>query len=170
MSVFNFSTSAEKARRRLGGSRRRSLRRPRSDRGRSRLPSPVLEVLREMLLGQERPRMRELLADLHKHCRERALAPPSRATVYKLMGELPCPKLRVGDLPAPVQHALYNFEPESEVPAHQVAFHCFNHGSLPAISFAASLPWLAIYQALRMHGYRARSRGLVLAVARVRGI
>jgi len=170
MSAFNFRTSAEQARRRLGGSRRRSLRRPRSDRGRSRLPAPVLEVLRKLLWSQERPRMRDLLADMHKHCRELALAPPSRATVYKLMGTLPCPRLRVGDLPAPVQQALYNFEPKSEVPTHQVAFGCFNHGSLPAISFAASLPWLAIHQALRMRGYRAGSRGLVLAVARVRGI
>ena len=35
---------------------------------------------------------------------------------------------------------------------------------------AAGLPWLAIYQALKMRGFRRKSRGLAEAVARVRRI
>jgi hypothetical protein len=86
------------------------------------------------------------------------------------MTGLPVPTYRVGDLPAPVQDALYNLEPDSEVPAHQLAFYCVNYGDLEAVSFAAGLPWLAIYQALRMRGYRPKSRGLIEAVARARRI
>ena len=86
------------------------------------------------------------------------------------MDSLPCPTLRKGDLPRAVQDALYNFEADSEVPAHQVAFCCFNYGDLRAMGFAAGLPWLAIHQALRLPGYRARSRGPVEAVALARGI
>ena len=66
--------------------------------------------------------------------------------------------------------ALYNLAPESEVPAHQVAFYCFNYGDLAAASFAAGLPWLALYQAARLPGWRARSRGLLEATLRVRNI
>jgi len=114
--------------------------------------------------------MREILSRIGEGCGMRRLEPPSRATVYKLMCTLPCPTLRAGDLPASVQAALYNMEPESEVPAHQVVFCCFNYGDLRAMSFAAGLPWLAVHQALRLPGYRKRSRGLVEAVALARGI
>ena len=65
---------------------------------------------------------------------------------------------------------MYNLGPEAEVPGHQLAFYCFNYGDLPAVSFAAGLPWLALYQARRLPGYRARSRGLIDAVMRVRGV
>ena len=114
--------------------------------------------------------MRELLADLARRCGRKGLAPPSRATVYRLMDTLPGPRYRVRDLPAAVRAALYNFAPDSEVPGHQVAFYCANYGDLSALSFAAGLPWLAVHQALRLPGYRARSRGPLEAIARVRGI
>ncbi len=114
--------------------------------------------------------MRDQLADIGRRCRDRGLEQPSRATLYKLMATLPGRTLRVADLPAPVREALYNLAPEIEVPAHQVAFYCFNYGDGRAVSYAAGLPWLAIYQALRMRGFRRKSRGLAEAVARVRRI
>ena len=114
--------------------------------------------------------MVEILVQVGDRCRREGVEPPSRATVYKLLKSIPTPLFRVSLLPPQVRRALYNFGSESDVPAHQVAFYCFNYGDLAAVSFAAGLPWLAIHQALRLPGYRARSRGLVEAVARARGI
>ena len=98
------------------------------------------------------------------------MGPPSRATVYKLLATLPGPAYRKGDLPGPVQDALYNLEEESEVPAHQVAFACLDYGDIRAVCFAANLPWLALSQARRMRGYRRKSQGLLEAIARARRI
>ncbi len=114
--------------------------------------------------------MREILAGIEACCREKGLRPPSRATVYQWMATMPGPSFRVSDLPPAVQDALYNLVPESDVPAHQVAFHCFNYGNLAAVCFAAGLPWLAIHQARLLPGHRKKSRGLLDAVALVRGI
>jgi hypothetical protein len=110
------------------------------------------------------------MKDVTKRCRKRGLQAPSRATVYKLMSRLPARTYRVGDLPAVVQKSLYNLRPESEVPGHQLAFCCFNYGDLEAVSFAAGLPWLSLYLAARMRGYTTKSRGLLEAVLRARGI
>lgn len=114
--------------------------------------------------------MEELRAEIARRCRARGLRPPARATVYHLIDRLAGETFRVADLPPAAQAALYNFTPESEVPARQVAFCCVNYGDLAALHFAAGLPWLAIHQALRMPGYRRKSRGLLEAVALVRGI
>ena len=114
--------------------------------------------------------MADLLERLQSMCEERRLTAPLRATVYKLLDKLPVPLFRIRDLPKSAREALYNLDQRSEVPAHQLAFYCFNYGSLEAVSFAAGLPWLAIYQAVRLPGYRAKSRGSALAVARARGI
>ncbi|HYN43207.1 MAG TPA: hypothetical protein VE129_15630 [Thermoanaerobaculia bacterium] len=170
MPTFDIGLSLKNAERRIGGAARASTRRPRSDRGRPRLDGRVLAALAETLSGHDRPSMAEILVQVGRRCRREGLEPPSRATVYKLLKSLPTPVYRVSHLPPQVRHALYNLESESDVPAHQVAFYCFNYGDLAAVSFAASLPWLAIHQALRMPGYRARSRGPVEAVARARGI
>ena len=102
--------------------------------------------------------------------RESRLRAPSRATVYKLMASLPCPKRRWCDLPPAAQAALYNLAPDSEVPLHQIAFNCFNYGDLDAASYAAGLPWLALYQAWRMRGHRPKSRGLLAAAMAARRI
>jgi hypothetical protein len=130
----------------------------------------VLSWLAEAFSGHERPSMAEVLARIGERCRRRGLSPPSRATVYKLVETLPTRKYRLAELPRAAQDALYNLGPESDVPGHQVAFYCFNFGDLEAVSFASGLPWLALHQALRMPGHRARSRGLIEAVARARGI
>jgi hypothetical protein len=170
MSPFDLELSLTNAKRRVGGTPRTSSRRPRSDRGRSRLDDRVLAALTEALSGQERPSMAEILVQIGERCRREGIEPPARATVYKLLKSIPTPAYRVSSLPPRVRHALYNLGSGSVVPAHQLAFYCFNYGDLAAVSFAASLPWLAIHQALRLKGYRAKSRGLVEAVARARGI
>jgi hypothetical protein len=170
MSVFDIGTSQERALRRLRAAPRTSGRRPRSDRGKSRIDAQVLSWLVEATAGQERPAMADMLERITERCRNEGLTPPSRATVYKLLGTLPTPAYRVAELPPAVGSALYNLTPESEVPGHQVAFYCFNYGDLSAVSFAAGLPWLALYQARRLAGYRAKSRGLLEAILRVRGI
>ena len=170
MSAFNLDESLDRARERMGFVSRISGRKPRSDRGVSRLDSRVLEWLARELSGQERPSISAMRERLAECCRSAGIRPPARATVYKLIDSLPTPKYRVDELPASVQSALYNLEPSSEVPGHQLAFYCFNHGDLQAVSFAAGLPWLAIHQALRLPGYRSTCRGLLEAVARTRRI
>ena len=170
MAAFDLDRSLERARRRLGAAPGLSGRAPRSDRGSSRLHPEVLAVVVRAVSGPERPRMKDLLAGIRDGCRERGLDPPSRATVYHLMARLPGPTFRVSALPPAVRDALYNLAPDSEVPAHQVAFYCVNYGDTRAVSFAAGLPWLALYQALRLPGHRPKSRGLLEAVARARGI
>lgn len=119
---------------------------------------------------QERPSIASVREKLAARCQSEGIRPPSRATVYKLLDTLPTQSYRPGDLPAAVRNALYNLDADSVVPAHQVAFYCFNYGDLEAMSFAAGLPWLAIHQALRVPGYRKAGRGLIEAVARARGI
>ena len=114
--------------------------------------------------------MTEALASISRNCRRERVRPPSRATVYKLLDTLPTPSYRIRELPVPVREALYNLGPEGVVPGHQLAFYCFNYGDLAAVSFASGLPWLALRQALRLPGWRGRSRGLAEAAASARGI
>jgi len=66
--------------------------------------------------------------------------------------------------------ALYNLPRDGEVPGEQLAFYCFNYGDLKAVQYAAGLPWLPLYRAYRMRGWRAQSRGLLRAALLARGI
>lgn len=166
MSAFDLDASIRRAEKRLG----RSVRKVRSDRGRARLDPGVIECLVEVLGGQDQPSGRELLGELEKRCVHRGLDVPSRATVYKMMKTLVCGKRRMADLPPAVRAALYNVAEDADVPEHLIVFHCFNHGDLAAISYASGMPWLALYQAARMRGFRARSRGLLGSVLRTRGM
>ncbi len=170
MSAFNLRDAVESAKKRMGDVPLGSKRKPRSDRGAIRIDPAVIACLSRAASGMERPKMKEMLAALSDTCKKRGIRCPSRASVYKLLYRLPVPLLRIPSLPRSVREALYNLDPEGEVPAHQLAFYCFNYGTTAAVSFAAGLPWLAIFQAVRMRGYRAKSRGLALAVARARGI
>ena len=169
MSRFDIEESLRRAKRRLGP-RTGMPRKPRSDRGRSRLHPRVYRIATEELSGLERPPIREIIARLNERCREAGLRAPSRATLYRLMDRIPVPTYGVGDLPEPVRAALYNLDASSRVPGHQLAFYCVNYGDLSAVSFAAGLPWLAIHQALRMPGYRKKSHGLLEAIAKARRI
>ena len=91
-----------------------------------------------------------------------------RASLYNALNHIEGHAYAIADLPAPVADALYNLAPAGDVPGRQLAFHCFNYGSVPAISYAASLPWLDLYQAMRVRGWRPRSRGLLTGVMRAR--
>ena len=101
-----------------------------------------------------------------ERCRSTGRKPPARASLYNALARLDA----VATLPTPVVEALYNIAPDGRVPGHQLAFYCFNYGSLGAISYAAGLPWLDLYQARRMRGWRPRSFGLLSAVMRQRGL
>ncbi|MCX6549893.1 MAG: hypothetical protein NTY02_02600, partial [Acidobacteria bacterium] len=103
-------------------------------------------------------------------CVSSGLRPPARSSLYNTLARIEGHRYRVADLPGHVVRALYNLAITGDVPGHQLAFYCFNYGSMRAISYAAGLPWLDLYQALHVRGWRPRSRGLLAAVMRTRGI
>lgn len=171
MSAFDLESSWQRAQTRLKqGSRGAGSRRQRSDRGVSRLDLRVLSRLRELLHGHDRPPMRQITKQLQSFCSREGLRMPSRATLYETMNRLECPDYEVAQLPEEARASLYNLSAEGKVPGHQLVFHCLNYGGLKAASFAAGLPWLALYQAARLPGWRPRSRGLLTAICRVRGV
>ncbi len=114
--------------------------------------------------------MRAIRADLLAFCREAGYRVPARATLYSFMAKAPTRLYSSARLPVAAQAALYNLDSKARVPGHQLAFYCFNYGDLAALCFAAGLPWLSLYQAARMRGFRGKSRGLLEAVLRARGI
>jgi hypothetical protein len=166
--TFDLRESMERAERRLGFSARR--RRPRRDRGQSRLPKQVAAELDRLLQGHDRPPVRAILSDLEAFCRIHGFEVPARGTIYAAMARSPSGAYLAVALPPAVRETLYNVDPEGQVPGHQLVFHCLNYGGLQAMSFAAGLPWLALYQAGRMPGWRPGSRGLLDAILRARGI
>ena len=144
--------------------------RRRSDAGRSRLSPEVLRELQLLVREIDRPSMAELRRDLTAACRARGLRPPSRASLYNLLPRLDGNSYQVAALPPHVAATLHNLAPDSRVPGHQLVYHCLCHGSLAAASFAAGLPWLDLYQAWHRRGWPPRSRALLRATLRVRGI
>ncbi len=93
---------------------------------------------------------------------------PSRASLYNALPVLNGHLYRVSGLPPATAAALYNFDGSGTVSGRQLVFHCLNYGQLDAVSFAAGLPWLDLYQAQYVRGWRPRSRGLLAAILRVR--
>ena len=168
MGAFDLQESIRVAERRLGLANR--SRRPRADRGQPRLAPEVLARLDELLQGQERPPVRALTSALREFCGARGFRTPARATIYHFMASLPSTPREVATLPASVRETLYNLSGDAVVPGHQLAFYCLNYGGIDAVTFAAGLPWLALYQAARLPGWRSRSKGLLAAVLRIRGI
>jgi len=124
----------------------------------------VIAALRGLLSGYRYPRVSTLLAQLQQECARLDEPCPSRATVYKFMRRDPGKLYLFDELPARVRQALYNQQAGAAVPGAQLAFYCFNYGDLSAVHFASALPWLPLYQAARMRGWRSRSRGLLRAV------
>lgn len=168
MSSFDFEKSLQRAERRLGD--RASSRRPRSDRGALRLPPEIDSALGELVAGQDRPGVVELQQRLAPVCHRLGRRVPARGTIYKFLRQAPGRAYVVRELPPAAQAALYNLTADSVVPGPQLAFYCFNYGDLAAASFAAGLPWLALYQAAMLPGWRDRSRGLLEATLAARGI
>lgn len=167
-SIFDLSSSLRRAEARLGPA---SGRRTRSDIGSFRIDPQVRAELRRLLAGDEYPGARAILEQLGSFCARKKLRCPSRATLYKLMEREPGRSYEMAALPSEVRSALYNLGAEvGRVPGPQVAFYCFNYGELGAIHFAARLPWVALHQASKMRGWRARSRGLLCAVLLARRI
>jgi hypothetical protein len=158
------------AERRLGRRHRNLSRRPRSDAGRSRLPGAIAEVLTDLLYGQERPPMHDIQAEVAGVCARLGERTPARATIYRFMTQCPPRQYHITDLPEPVRRCLYNLGEAGDVPGHQVVFYAFHYGDIAAMSFAAGLPWLDLYQADHMRGWRPRSHGLLRAVLRRRGV
>lgn len=112
--------------------------------------------------------MVEVRRDLEAWCARRQLRAASRATLYNVLPGIRGHVYRVSDQPAAVRDALYNLGPDAKVPGHQLVFYCLNYGSLAAVSHAAGLPWLDLFQAGRLRGWRPRSRGLLAAILRAR--
>jgi len=103
-------------------------------------------------------------------CQKHRLRPPARATLYNTLSKIEGHTFLASRLPQHVSDALYNLAPDARVPGRQLVFYCFNYGSLAAASYAAGLPWLDLYQASSLRGWRPRSRGLLHAVMRARAI
>lgn len=165
--MFDILESQRRARARLV---RTSTRRRRADAGHSRLPAPVLAAVRRAALGSDRPNMATLQRRVAALCAASGSKPPARATLYNAFRRIEPHHYPVSTLPPHVVGVLYNLESTAVVPGPQLAFSCFNHGSLAAVSFAASLPWLDLHQAGSLRGWRPRSRGLFDAVRRARGL
>jgi hypothetical protein len=171
MKSFDLANSLERAKIRLGDAEREAKpRRSRSDRGQSRLAEPLRDFLNGMLAGMDRPRFLDIEAAVARFSKDRGFPCPSKATLYHYLAIAPLPVFEFGVLPPAVRGSLYNLTEGAKVPAHQVVFAAFNYGDAAAISFAAGLPWLALYQANRVRGWRPKSHALLLAVMRGRGL
>jgi hypothetical protein len=114
--------------------------------------------------------MRHVLVQLRTFCEARGLDVPARSTVYAAMARAPGHSYAISRLPDRVRETLHNVGNEGDVPGHQLAFHCLNYGGVAAASFAAGLPWLDLYRAGLLPGWRPRSRGLLEAILKVRRI
>jgi hypothetical protein len=167
MSAFDLAASLARAEERIAAT---TTRRRRSDAGQLRLAPGARAALRRLVLGAERPRMVDLERELATACRRARTRPPARATVYAALALIEGHRYQAAALPPHVRAVLYNLDLSAAVPGHQLAFYCFNYGGLDALSFAAGLPWLDLYQAARLGGWRPRSRGVLEAVLRARGI
>lgn len=164
---FDLASSMRAAEARFATPRRR---RRCSAPGIGRLPVTVRRELARLLDGQEPPRIDDVVTEIGRFARARGLRAPSRATVYNFLPRCPSRWYPIAGLPTPVRDALYNLDPDGTVPGHQLAFYAFQYGDLRAASFAAGLPWLALYQADLLRGWRDRSRGLLRAAMQHRGI
>lgn len=159
MSALSITSSIERARRKL----ERGSRGGRSDAGRSRLRPEVERELQALLSVYHRPRMSEIHREIQAFCRGRSLTPPSRSTLYNALERAPVPCYRTNELPHEVRRTLHNVG-EGVVPGHQLVFAAFNYGDTRALSFASGLPWICLYRASKLGGWRPKSRGLLQAI------
>lgn len=174
MSAFDLGKSIARAAQRVPANERRTRR----DRGESRLDARIEALLTKLLSTTERPSFSEVARQVTDFCHREGLRPPSRSSVYNTVVRVKAPGYAWSELPREVQQALYNLSPEApaqpgedyEVPGDHLAFYAFNHGAPRALSFASGLPWVCLWQALRRPGWRPKSRSLLAAVAKQRGI
>lgn len=165
VSDFSLESSIAQAERRLGLTHKPR----RADAGRSRLPTVVEAELGRLLSGYERPRIADVHRELDRFCRRRRLTTPSRSTLYNVLQRVTPPSFDKSQLPGAVRRTLHNVD-AGPIPGHQVAFAAFNYGDTKALSFAAGLPWLCLYQSARLRGWRPQSFALLQAILAYRGI
>lgn len=139
------------------------------------MPAEVEAKLEELLLHSDKPSMAEVEQELRAFCSSRAFRPIARASLYNALARMRVPALEWPSLPEAVRQALYNFDPSvpsgrSGIPGDQVVFYAFNYGSTAAISFASALPWLCLRRAVRRPGWRPKSKALLQAIMKYRGI
>ena len=114
--------------------------------------------------------MRDLVAEVAAYCARRQLPAPARATLYAALARVPVARFSMSELPASVSRTLHNLDREAVVPGDQVAFAAFSRGDTTALCWAAGLPWPCLRHAALLPGFRPKSRALLLAVMRYRGI
>jgi hypothetical protein len=147
-----------------------SGRRRRSDAGAFRLDPVIIDVLRRVCSGTERPAMADLVTEVGELCAAVCMTPPARQSIYRFMGRYPVNSYDPGELPGHVRQTLYNVALTSAVSGSTVAFYAFNHGGFLAAQYAAAMPWHDLYQAHRRSGWRPRRRALLQAAMECRGI
>jgi hypothetical protein len=126
--------------------------------------------LAELLGAHEQPPMRVLVKEMVAHCRRHRLPAPARATLYASLARVPVSSFPMRSLPESVRRALHNLGNGAVVPGDQVAFAAFNRGDTSALSWASGLPWPCLRHAARLPGFRPKSRALLIAIMRYRGI
>lgn len=145
-------------------------RRRRADAGQSRLQPAVAARLDSLLSGRIRPSIALIRKALGAFCAERSLPTPSRSALYAAIERLAPPVYDAVRLPQSVRATLYNLDGTARVPGDQLVFHAFNYGDVSAISFASGLPWICLYAAHRLRGWRPKSRSLLESVLARRGM
>jgi hypothetical protein len=107
---------------------------------------------------------------LSRFCREHGFREPSRATLYNAIERAPSSSYLLSALPPHVRRCLHNLDDDAMVPGPQVAFAAFNRGESAALSWAAGMPWLSLKAAQKLPGFRPKSRALLDAILRFRGV
>lgn len=169
MSALDLPASIARAEHRLGKSHRQA----RSDKGRPRTPPGVEARLHELLLQPDKLSMGDVERELRAYCVEHGVRPLARASLYNALDRVPLPVRAWSSLPRAVQQSLYNLGEQSDgadIPCDQIVFYAFNYGSTVAISFASGLSWLCLHRAARRPGWRPKSRALLAAIMKYRGI
>jgi len=121
-------------------------------------------MLSQLLGGYARPKTRDILDKLHRFCTRRGYKVPSKATVYNYMKKSVVHQYDWDVLSPSVQCAMYNLDSSAVIPGHQAVFYALNYGDVAAISFAAGCPWIDLYQADKVPGWRPKSHALLKAI------
>ena len=114
--------------------------------------------------------MAAIMSSLRTHCQAHNSACPSRGSVYNFCKYLSPPSYEIESLPKALRATLYNLGEDAVIPGAQLVYYAFHYGSTAALCQASALPWIDLYQASLRPAWRPRSRGLLEAVMRARGI
>lgn len=143
-------------------------RRPRADRGRSRLHPAVDAQLTKLLARPEIPRIAEVHAAMKAFWDPRLRVSIARDHLQRPSSVTP-PCYRLEELPKEVQRCLHNVD-SKHIPGHQVVLAAFNYGDARALSYAAGMLWACLLRAYESSDSRPKSRAMLRAVLEFRGI